>query len=305
MKIKVCGMREADNIRDLIQLPIDYIGFIFYDKSARYVSLKPELTGNKKFQDIKKVGVFVNAEIDFVLEKVKEFDLKVVQLHGKETPQYVGELNSKICILNPKYLELESKIDLIKNDINIDGSKLKVMRQEFFINRLKLSTINDKNLLANKSKLDAIKHDLAPIDSKTAIIEQKLERNDARMGMIENQLKKLNSEFEVWKVFSIDDAFDFNETKPYEGFADKFLFDTKTPQHGGSGQKFNWDLLNHYTGNTPFFLSGGISASDTEGVKNIKHPQFWGLDLNSKFEIAPALKDTRLLHKFLFGLGLL
>ena len=95
MKIKVCGMRDADNIRALIQLPIDYIGFIFYEKSARYAELIPNFKDSKRFQEIKKVGVFVNADIDFVLNKIKEFDLQVVQLHGKETPQYLNELKLK------------------------------------------------------------------------------------------------------------------------------------------------------------------------------------------------------------------
>jgi phosphoribosylanthranilate isomerase len=305
MKIKVCGMRDADNIRALIQLPIDYIGFIFYEKSARYVELMPELKDSKRFQEIKKVGVFVNAEIDFILNKIKEFNLDVVQLHGKETPQYVGELNSKIYKLNPKYLELKSKLDLIKNDIDSNGSKLKTMRQELLMNHFNLSVINEKNLAANQSKVEIIKKDLALINSKSAILQHEMGRSAARMEMIENELNKIDSELDIWKVFSVDETFDFKDTEPYEGTADKFLFDTKTPHHGGSGQKFDWDILRKYTGQTPFFLSGGISASDTEGVKNISHPQFFGLDLNSKFEISPALKDTATLKEFLNSLNLL
>jgi phosphoribosylanthranilate isomerase len=218
MKIKVCGMRDAENISQLIQLPIDYIGFIFYEKSARYVELIPEIINSEAFNTIKKVGVFVNAEIDFILKKIKEFNLNVIQLHGKEPLQYLIELR-------------------IKN--------------------LKLRGIN--------SELNTIN----------------------------------NSELEIWKVFSVDETFDFNETKQYNALADKFLFDTKTPLHGGSGQKFDWEILNQYEGDTPFFLSGGISAADTEGVKNIRHPQFFGLDLNSKFEISPALKDVQMLRKFI------
>jgi phosphoribosylanthranilate isomerase len=258
MEIKVCGMREADNIRDLIQLPIDYMGFIFYEKSARYVSLKPELKENKRFQDIKKVGVFVNANIDFVLQKIKEFDLKAVQLHGKETPQYIKELKVK-------------------------QGRLKINELKTYKSLLEVET----------SKLENKKSDLTNFEQKLDTIELQLERIH------------LTFQLEIWKVFSIDDSFNFKETEPYEQVADKFLFDTKTPQHGGSGQKFNWDLLNNYTGQIPFFLSGGISAADTEEVKNIQHPQFYGLDLNSKFEVSPALKDTRMLHKFLFSLGLL
>ena len=74
MKIKVCGMRDANNIRQLIQLPIDYMGFIFYEKSARYVQLIPEIIHSELFNKINKVGVFVNADIDFILKKIEEFN---------------------------------------------------------------------------------------------------------------------------------------------------------------------------------------------------------------------------------------
>jgi phosphoribosylanthranilate isomerase len=218
LKIKVCGMREAQNIKDLVQLPIDYIGFIFYEKSARYVQEMPDLGSGNGFKNIKKVGVFVNADIDFVLDKIEKFGLDIVQLHGKETTTYIAELKNK-----------------------------------------------SSQLTAN-----------AP---KTA--------------------SNLASFKEIWKVFSVDDHFDFAETKIYEGIADKFLFDTKTPLHGGSGQKFDWQILKNYVGKTPFFLSGGISAADTEGSLKIAHPQFYGLDVNSKFEISPALKDVPLLQKFI------
>jgi phosphoribosylanthranilate isomerase len=257
LKIKVCGMRETGNINQLIQLPIDYIGFIFYEKSARYVQSIPDLTTLKKLSNLKKVGVFVNAEIDFVLKKIKEFDLDVVQLHGKETPQYIKDLRLK-------HLQLEiEELKIYKSLLAIQASRLK---QDAKLNKIGLD-------------LDAIEYNLDNMRSKIQI--------------------------EIWKVFSVDETFDFKETEAFNGFADKFLFDTKTPLHGGSGQKFDWEILRNYHGQMPFFLSGGISIADTEGVKNIQHPQFWGLDLNSKFEISPALKDVRMLHKFLFSLGLL
>jgi len=111
--------------------------------------------------------------------------------------------------------------------------------------------------------------------------------------------KKLNETMPVIKAFSIADASDFEQTKAYEGLWGYFLFDTKTPQYGGSGQKFDWRILEEYKGNTPFLLSGGISIDDTEAIKQIKHPRFAGIDLNSRFEIKPGLKDINLLQQFI------
>lgn len=103
----------------------------------------------------------------------------------------------------------------------------------------------------------------------------------------------------VLKAFPISEASDFARTDVYEGTCDYFLFDTKTPQHGGSGQKFDWDILSAYEGNTKFFLSGGITVDDATLIKNIKHPLLAGVDLNSRFEISPGLKDVELLKSFI------
>jgi phosphoribosylanthranilate isomerase len=103
----------------------------------------------------------------------------------------------------------------------------------------------------------------------------------------------------VLKAFPISEVSDFASTDVYEGTCDYFLFDTKTPQHGGSGQKFDWDILSAYEGNTKFFLSGGITVDDATLIKNIKHPLLAGVDLNSRFEISPGLKDVELLKSFI------
>lgn len=103
----------------------------------------------------------------------------------------------------------------------------------------------------------------------------------------------------VIKAFSISDKSDFEKTMQYENICEYFLFDTKTPQYGGSGQKFDWQILNEYKGNTRFLLSGGISADDAEAIKNIRHPLLAGVDLNSRFEIKPGEKDIELLEKFI------
>lgn len=110
---------------------------------------------------------------------------------------------------------------------------------------------------------------------------------------------ELNKEIPVIKAFSIAEIADFSQTEAYDGLWGYFLFDTKTAQRGGSGQKFDWKILDAYKGRTPFFLSGGISAGDAEAIKSIEHPKFYGVDLNSCFEIEPGLKDIRLLEIFI------
>ena len=103
--------------------------------------------------------------------------------------------------------------------------------------------------------------------------------------------------FVTIKAFGVDDGFDFATLIPYENQVDLFLFDTKTEQHGGSGKTFNWKVLQNYKLEKPFMLSGGISLDNLDEVLELKHPQFYGLDINSKFEIEPGLKDVELLTK--------
>lgn len=81
--------------------------------------------------------------------------------------------------------------------------------------------------------------------------------------------------------------------------ADLMIFDTKTELYGGSGKKFNWQLLENYKGCVPFLLSGGIRSDTFEEIKAFFHPQFAGVDLNSGFEISPALKDVGKLNNFI------
>lgn len=108
--------------------------------------------------------------------------------------------------------------------------------------------------------------------------------------------KILKARLKVIKAFGVDDCFDFAELEPYYNVVDYFLFDTKTAARGGSGQTFDWAILDKYTGSVPFFLSGGISPDNIDEVKNIKHPMFYGVDLNSKFEVSPAVKDIEKLE---------
>lgn len=110
-----------------------------------------------------------------------------------------------------------------------------------------------------------------------------------------------NDGFLVMKSFGIetDKPFPAAHVQLYEDCCDYFLFDTKTPLYGGSGKKFNWDVLSEYRGKTPFLLSGGISPDDAEPINVFSHGKCIGIDLNSRFETSPGIKDTELLHTFI------
>lgn len=197
MIIKVCGMRNGENIRAVEQIGVNWMGFIFYPDSSRYVSELPSYLPEK----VKRVGVLVNESYDNILSKVREYELDIVQLHGAESPEFCRKLQS------------------------------------------------------------------------TGI--------------------------SVMKAFSIGvDKFPSALVSEYEGVCDYFLFDTKTISFGGSGIKFQWDLLKNYIGDTPFLLSGGISQYDVDAIKSFSHNRFIGVDINSRFESAPAFKDINSVKLF-------
>ena len=109
------------------------------------------------------------------------------------------------------------------------------------------------------------------------------------------------------KAFNIATTEDFKQTEPYTGIVDYFLFDTKGKSVGGNGEKFDWSVLSAYDGNTPFLLSGGIGPDDAEVLTSHFSPltskKCVGIDLNSRFEIAPGLKDINKLKEFLNALN--
>jgi phosphoribosylanthranilate isomerase len=212
MKIKVCGTREPENIQALIQLPIDYIGFIFHPGSPRFVGEGDELGAwvrahEKDFGDIQRVGVFVNAEIDEILNKVHDYRLDLVQLHGAERPEYCRELAG--------FWEVSS------------------MR---------------------------------------------------RAGLV--------------KAFSIGGDFDFSQVPAYESVCSLFIFDTKGDAPGGTGKVFDWSLLDRYQGMTPFLLAGGIGPESVDAIRRFPHLQFAGVDINSRFETAPGVKNVEMVRAF-------
>ena len=195
-------MRDPENIQSLIQeVNPDWMGLIFYSKSSRYVS--GDSAGSIQKLDVPKVGVFVNEPIEFVLNKIDEFNLSTVQLHGEESPEYVRELKLKT------------------------GKKL-------------------------------------------------------------------------WKVISIGETIDWETLRDYVELIEFFLFDTATTQYGGSGKRFNWQVLEKYPFEKRFILSGGLNEESASEILALaeKMPQLAGVDLNSKFEDAPGLKNIDKLKSF-------
>ena len=196
--IKVCGMREAENIRAVEALGIRLMGFIFWPKSSRYVAGRPAYLPTQ----CKRVGVFVDEAIETVKRIADDYALDYIQLHGHESPDYIRQLKA---VATPRLI----------------------------------------------------------------------------------------------KAFNIATIADLEQIAPYTGLVDYFLFDTKGPSVGGNGQQFDWSVLSAYNGDTPFLLSGGIGPDDAQRLSAFHHEKCIGIDLNSRFELAPGLKDVAALHKFL------
>ncbi len=116
------------------------------------------------------------------------------------------------------------------------------------------------------------------------------------------ELVEASHPIEIIKVFSIKDDFNFEVLKPYESVCNYYLFDTKGKLPGGNGYTFNWNVLKDYPSKKPFFLSGGIGPVETENVlaflRRSESKYCYAIDVNSKFEIEPGLKDIELLKEF-------
>ena len=113
------------------------------------------------------------------------------------------------------------------------------------------------------------------------------------------QLSEANGDIKIIKAISVSNAGDIQKYKEYVGAVDYFLFDTKCKTVGGSGQQFDWRILDEYDGDVPFLLSGGIGPEDAFRIRTFHHSQCVGIDLNSRFEIEPGVKDVEKLNKFL------
>lgn len=205
MRIKVCGMTDLQQMHQLGTMGVEFAGMIFYHKSPRFVlkHLNGEMVKRAKLK-VYKVGVFVNASYDEILNHVENFGLDMVQLHGDETPRFCEKVSDYIQTI---------KAFRIGEDENIP-----------------------------------------------------------------------------WKV------------KDYYESCDMYLFDTLGAGYGGTGKKFNWEVLKEAAINKPYFLSGGIEPGDAEAVKTFVNEEaaknLFALDVNSKFEVSPGVKDMGLVRSF-------
>ena len=201
-KLKICGMKVPENILTVAALQPDYLGFIFYKGSKRYVG---DLSADfiKAIASVKKTGVFVDEVVELIAAQILAYGLDAVQLHGAESPEFCAEL------------------------------------------RLALPPAT-----------------------------------------------------EIIKAFGVNEYFDFDRLEAYLAHVDYFLFDTQTPDHGGSGKTFNWTLLKKYTLDKPYFLSGGISMDSVEELNNIDDPRLYAIDVNSRFETAHGVKNIDQLIDF-------
>ena len=227
MLIKVCGMRDADNIKAVAALDIDLMGFIFYPQSPRYVKMISSRAGiipdyseerlkaggmpQTRPEDtprVRKVGVFVDDMPQNIITRVYNYGLDYIQLHGDESP--------------------------------------------VMIDNLRRSLVPD-----------------------------------------------IVSDIKIIKAISINSPDDLRKCHEYVGHADMLLFDTKCSTAGGSGCKFDWSFLCDYKEDIPFLLSGGIGPDDADNIMSIRHPMMAGIDLNSRFETSPAVKDVERLRIFI------
>jgi phosphoribosylanthranilate isomerase len=114
-----------------------------------------------------------------------------------------------------------------------------------------------------------------------------------------NLRKLLPFSIKLIKAFSIKTEEDLLQTSGYEAHCEYLLFDTPTSGYGGSGRTFDWNILQYYSGSIPFLLSGGIGPDSHESLHHFHHRLWVGIDLNSRFETAPAVKDVELLSGFI------
>ncbi len=107
-----------------------------------------------------------------------------------------------------------------------------------------------------------------------------------------------NKKIKIIKAFRIDDEFDFGLLEEYEPHCEYFLFDAKGKEYGGNGIVFDWEILKKYKGRLPFFLSGGLDDKSIKAIRELNHRKLFAIDINSGFEIKPALKNIPLIRKF-------
>ena len=148
------------------------------------------------------------------------------------------------------------------------------------------------------------------VDATEGTIMNKVERFRLQLVQLHgNESPEFSGELrkrgvQIIKAFQIKTSEDLKTCLLYEDCCDYFLFDTPTSKYGGSGHKFDWKILSAYSGTTPFILSGGISPEDAgiigrDVACSVSTPWLAAIDLNSRFEIAPGIKDIDSIRRFL------
>jgi phosphoribosylanthranilate isomerase len=201
MQLKVCGITKKDDLEKLVAYGVHYAGFIFYERSPRFVGNKLDARTVRETKGIRKVGVFVNAPQEQVKQLISSYGLDLVQLHGDEDPAYCAALQALVPVI---------RAFRIGEDVN-------------------------------------------------------------------------------WETLLAD----------YLPVTDYFLFDTAAGKaYGGTGKLFNWELLQTYPYQHPYFLSGGIGPDQLDELLALEHPALFAADVNSKFETAPGVKDMDKVQQF-------
>ena len=279
--IKVCGMRDAQNIREMAALGVNLIGLIFYPKSPRYIeSISSDAGIIPDYSSL-------NSLTPKPLSKGEGSDMLDKQLKAEETE---GEARNK----------------------QIESEQLKSTQSKAPFNKVTtpLSFGEGQGGEAAIPKFVGVFVNDMPQNIITAVYNYHLSyvqlHGDESPVMIDNMRRTLVPDIvpqiKIIKAISVSSAEDLKRCEQYEGHVDLFLFDTKCKGYGGSGQKYDWSVLEAYTGQTPFLLSGGIGPGDADRLRDFHHPQCVGIDLNSKFETAPGMKDVDLLRKFISSL---
>ena len=111
------------------------------------------------------------------------------------------------------------------------------------------------------------------------------------------ELKKSLTEIKIIKVFRVQDK--LPDVKQFEDLVDLFLFDTKVSEYGGTGSRFDWNILSTYSSRIPFLIAGGVDEEDVENIKSLQINGFIGVDINSKFEDEPGLKNIEKVSTFI------
>jgi len=209
MRIKVCGMTLPEQVNALDEIGVELAGFIFYEKSPRYVKHKISAEKMKKIGGrIAKVGVFVNEDYEKLMRTVEEYRLDMVQLHGDESERFCERVANYV----------------------------------------------------------------------TAIKAFRLSDNDPIEWMI----------------------------RPYHEGCDMYMFDTLGAGYGGTGKKFNWDVLKGVTMNKLFILSGGIEPGDEDRLREFEKEEnarkLFSIDINSKFEVSAGVKNMEKVTEFVNNL---